>query len=626
LFYDFTSQCDFDIENIWAYFPTKNSLPNKPKRMNITLQNRPIFHLTNVFFLILLGGCVTKSQAEKQKPAGADIQAGYAWTTDHMHVGVRWQPFGLKKCEENDANRPLIKEHSSYAQFWVSWAAAEPHQKNTDYQNNMSGYLQAIDHAVNLCMERGLQAELVMWHCPSWASESGKAGAWRPREGEYPKFVARMAKHFKGRVGAYQLYHEVNLQGMMQEGDINFIMDEIFTKGAISVREVYNAEPKTPVIVSTSGISPCEACGSLEGLEGKGAAAVDDFYSKLVANDKMMAQVDALNLNISDHFNGYGMMDGNLIPNCWTQYDLARKKLDDANYQSKKILSAESWICWDNSGNNHDVNGDGVKNEQDAFEKTITIFGKVLERGLNTVNMPWCDNSSRWSMGLTKRVDYTGRIKELKPDWVIPSINGGPDVVTRKIGVHGPEDRLKPYEVSETGLRFTEKDYINPGDPNHLHYYIWRWYSQIAGGSDEVIRHAMAGEKGNNITALGNGLTGNEQYKISSYNRSKNSFTVLIYASGASGRGFLDVAIPATIQNGKSYNNEGSAIDFRGEGFRNGTKYKVMVESKDLNPSTGADENIERSKSRSLVVSNGTLKYRIPKLRKFTKIEFVRTR
>lgn len=589
--------------------------------------NRAILLLFSALIISTFGGCETKSQAAKQLGLLPGLsKTGYEWTTDHMHVGVRWQPFGLKQCEEYDANRPLIKEHSSYAQFWVSWNAAEPHEKNTDYKNNMSGHLQAIDHAVNLCVERGVHAELVMWHCPSWASESGQGGAWRPRQGEYPKFVARMAKHFKGRVGAYQLYHEVNLQGMMEDGDIEFIMDEIFTNGAMSIRKIYDAEPKTPVLVSTSGISPCENCDSLEGLKGNGAAAVDDFYSQMVANQKMMSQVDALNLNISDHFNGYGMMDGKLIPNCWTQYDLARDKLDAANYQSKKILSAESWICWDDSGNNHDVNGDGKKDERDAFEKAITIFGKILERGLNTVNMPWCDNSSRWSMGLVKRVDYSGKIKQQKPEWVIPSNDGGPDVVTRKLGVHGPEDRLKPYEVPEKNLRFTDKNYINPGDPNHLHYYIWRWYSQIAGGSDEVIRHAIAGEKGNDITALGNGLTGNEQYKISSYNRTKNSFTVLVYASGANENGFVEIAIPSTIQDGQYYNNDSSSKDFRGEGFRNGTKYKAIVESKDLNLSTGADENIERSQSRSLVVSNGTLKYRVSKLRKFTKVEFVKSR
>ena len=315
-----------------------------------------------------------------------------------------------------------------------------------------------------------------------------------------------------------------------------------------------------------------------------------------------------------------------VFPNCWTQYDLARGKLDAANYRSKKILSSESWICWDASGNNHDVNADGKKDERDAFEKTITIFGKVLERGLNTVNMPWCDNSSRWSMGLTKRVDYSGQIKKLKPEWVIPSNNGGPDVVVRKLGIHGPEEKLKPHEVPESGLRFTEKDYINPGDPNHLHYYIWKWYSQIAGGSDEVIRHAIAGERGNDITTNGNGLTGNEQYKLSSYNRTKKSFTVLVYANGASGTGSLEVSIPSTIQDGEYYNNEFSKIDFRGEGFRNGSKYNVSTITKDINNTTGKDENVSSGGSRNQVVRDGVLKVRIGKLRKFTKIVFSKVR
>ena len=78
--------------------------------------------------------------------------SNYIWTLDHMHVGVRWQPFGFPNCEEYDANRPVLKEHSSYAQFWVSWNAAEPNPKNTDYSTHMSGYLKAIDHAVNLCL------------------------------------------------------------------------------------------------------------------------------------------------------------------------------------------------------------------------------------------------------------------------------------------------------------------------------------------------------------------------------------------------------------------------------------------------------------------------------------------
>jgi hypothetical protein len=547
----------------------------------------------------------------------------YAWTTDHLQIGVRWQPFGLPGCELYDANRPLISQHSSYAQFWVSWNAVEPDEKNTDYKNHMSGHLQSIENAVNLCIERGVKVEFVMWHTPRWASVSGNAGPWRPKTGLHAEFVTRMAEHFKGRVDAYQLYHEVNLQGMMKEADSRFIIDEIFNKGAKAVRSVYDREPRMPVIISTSGTSPCEGCGSLAGLKGKGAMAVDDYYDQQIASTEMMNGVDALNMNVSDHFNGYGMMDGQIIPHVWGQYDLVRSKLDAANLHSKKILSSESWVVWDGSGNNHDVNADGVKDEKDSFDKTVTIFGKLLERGLNTMNMPWCDNSSRWSMGLVKRVDYNGRIKQLKPKWVIPANNGGPGIVTRKINLRGSsDDTIVPIEMPSSGLPFTEENYINPGDPNHLHFYAWRWYSQISGGSDEVIRHAMAGEQGNDITVLGIGMTGQEQYRISSYNRSKKSFTVLIYSGGANGKGWANVSIPSTIQNGKYYNNEHSKVDFRGEGIKNARKYSARIITKEISRTDGSDQNVKEVVLRKQVVREGKLTARVDGMNKFTTIEF----
>ncbi|MEO1990805.1 MAG: hypothetical protein ABGW78_02650, partial [Pirellulales bacterium] len=63
----------------------------------------------------------------------------YTWTIDHMQVGVRWQPFaGRPRNNAYDASRPVIAKNSSYVQFWMSWAALEPSQKNTDYTNSPS--------------------------------------------------------------------------------------------------------------------------------------------------------------------------------------------------------------------------------------------------------------------------------------------------------------------------------------------------------------------------------------------------------------------------------------------------------------------------------------------------------
>jgi len=558
----------------------------------------------------------TTEQAEVDTTA-----TDYAWTRDHMHVGVRWQPFGREQNDRYDGARPVLAEHSSYAQFWVSWNAAEREQKNTDYANHMSGYLKAIDRAVDQCVANGVKTELVFWHTPAWAALSGRGGHGSPREGEYAAFVTRMATHFKGRVDAYQLAHEANLRGFYHDRDIDFLIKEIFIKGARAIRAVYDAEPARAVMISTSGCSPCDSCEVLEGLPGIGGEAVNGFYSNLVGSVELMREVDALNLNVSDHFDGFGMMDGSYVTSAWGNYELARGKLDAAGYRHKTMLSAESWIVWDDAGNATDVNGDGFKDERDAYAKTVTIMGQCLQRGLNTMNLPWSDNSSGWAMGLTKRVDYNGRIKELQPELVIPATGvhtGTPDIVTQKMALHGQDDTFK---IMPATSMFSKENYINPGDPNHLHYYIWRWYAQIAGGSDEVIRHARAGEIGNDITALGPGYTGAERYRISSYNRSQNKFTVLLYAGGAAGKSWAKLSIPSTVQNGYYYNNDTSTADFRGEGFTEGEYYVARVTTKDISLDDGSDVGVKISETLG-TVANGKLSARLGNVQPFSTVEF----
>jgi len=556
-------------------------------------------------------------------PRDSKSHSDYEWTTSHMHVGVRWQPFYSRPgANEYDASRPILANESSYVQFWVSWAAMEPTEANTDYKKSPSPSFREIERAVDVCHKRGVKVEFVFFHSPAWATESGRAGGYKPKDGLFEGFVERIATHFKGRVHAYQLTHEANLQGLMKGADINFIIEDILTKGAETIRKVYEAEPATPVLVSTTGMSPCQRCPTTKGLNGVGATAASHFYDLMIKSPDLMQTVDALNLNVTDQNDGYGMIDDKIIPSTWGNYDLVRKKLDDANYESKSVLSSESWISWDNGGSARDVNGDGVKDEKDAYIKTITVFGQCLERGLNTMNLPWSDNSSSWAMGLTKRHDYNGRIKKLKPEIVVDAIDGGPGVVTNKVSLRGNDDNFTIHKGS--GNVFTAANYIVPGDPNHLHYYVWRWYAQITSGADEVIRHAVAGEPGNDITVTGKAFQGNERYRIASYNRTKKKFTVLIYASDADGDEAATVSIPARIQTGRHNNNDGSRIDFRGEGFADGDSHYARIITKDISIEDGSDVDPVYLDSVVGKVKNGVLTVTVPKMNRFTAIEFLK--
>lgn len=593
-----------------------------------TMRNR---HLVwGLALLAMLSLPQSRGAEEKQQTyclleaySDADPAPPYEWTSDHLQVGVRWQPFhGKPKNNAADAARPIISRDSSYAQFWCGWAAVEPTIANTNYLERPSSSLRALEQAVDICLTKGLKVEFVFFHCPAWASDSGAAGGYKPKQGFYEQFVRRIATHFKGRVHAYQLYHEANLAGLMHGADMDFFLNDILVKGGQAIREVYAAEPAEPVLVSTTGMSPCENCGTRKGLNGRGGRAVNQFYDMMIAKPELMELVDALNLNVSDNGDGYGNMDGSYVPSVWGNYELVRRKLDAAGYRAKSVRSAESWIVWDDAGSAKDVNRDGVKNEIDAYQKAITIIGQCLHRGLNTLNLPWCDNSSSWAMGLTKRRDYNGRIKTLKPEIVVPANDGGADIVMEKIALHGGDDNF--IVKAGSGQIFTKEDHINPPDPNHLHYYIWKWYAQIAGGSDEVIRHAVAGEIGNDVVVTGAGFTGNERYRLASYNRTRKSFTVLIYSGGANTKMPATLKIPAQIRTGFHYNNEFSKIDFRGEGFQDGDRYQARVITKDISPTNGADIKPRQFMTAPATVTNETLIATIPRIDRFTTVEFVR--
>ena len=554
----------------------------------------------------------------------------YEWTPDHMQVGVRWQPSVSRPLNNAyEITRPILAEHSSYVMFWVAWSQVEPNAANCDYKKKPSGGLRMFDQVVDMANEQGLFVEFVFFGTPGWATEVAPNGGKRPKPGHFSAFMTRLATHFKGRVHSWQLGHETNLKSILPGADVEFLHNEIFIKGAQAVRGVYNAEPALPVLISTSGTSPCEGCPVIDGLDGRGGRAVNDYLEQKVKNQTLMELVDCLNINVSDHHDGYGMMDGSFVTSTWGNYDLFRQKLDREGYWWKPIVSAEAWVNWDD-GNlgtmvlSADVNGDGKRDEVDGYFKTLTLMGKCMERGMNVMNFLWTDNESPWSMGLTKRRDYNGRVGELRPDLVIPASDEGPAILTRKVSLRGGD---KDFTVADgQGEIFTIEDYQVPSDPNHLMYYVWQWFAQAGGGTDEVIRHALAGEVGNDIIVSGQGYTGNERYRVSTWNRTQKRFTNLIYSSGGSGIAPAKVSIPAKVKQGKRFNHEKSRLNFQGEGFRDGSYYKVDVSTKNIDSLTGQDVDVELYELGPYRVSDGILTVNIPRLNKFTRVDFIPSR
>ena len=136
----------------------------------------------------------------------------------------------------------------------------------------------------------------------------------------------------------------------------------------------------------------------------------------------------------------------------------------------------------------------------------------------------------------------------------------------------------------------------------------------------------MANEVGNDIAVSGPGYTGNERYRVSTWNRTKKRFTNLIYSSGGSGIAPAKVSIPARVQQGERFNHDKSRLNFQGEGFSDGSYFKVDVSTKNIDPLTGQDVDVELYELGPYRVSDGILTVNIPRLNQFTRVDFMPSR
>jgi len=374
---------------------------------------------------------------------------------------------------------------------------------------------------------------------------------------------------------------------------------ELFILPAARAIRDYERETGDKKIVSTAGLSPSRNC--------------KEWYDVQLKSDELMGMIDNFALNLSDFNNGWGGGLLTWVGSVWSQMEYMDKRLHEEGYSEKGLVAAESWICWDGRKTPHEHEGSG-----DTVESTLRIFGECLQRGLTLANLPWADNNSAWSMGLTKRLDYNGRLA-LLGEKLNPNFTGGPSIATRKLNLIGSDDKfIIQNDVPAIARNKFGAPYAVPDDPNHTHYYIWRWYAQLSAGQNECIHHAIAGEEGNDIHLTG---AKEEDYlRMSSYDRTDNRFIVLLARRKANkDPEDLIVTIPAKIQKGKRYNRDGK---FAGGGFREGEDVRIKWTTEDIEPKTGYRQNKKSGETDLLQVKDGKLIFSLPEAHRLTSIVF----
>jgi hypothetical protein len=524
----------------------------------------------------------------------------YKATRNHMHVGFRWQPYpNQPKNSEADIEREL-GQVASYASFWYMSLHTLPQKKNLDYANHPSKDALAIRHAVKLCKARGIKTELILWQVPLWMN-GGKTypdfNKLPPNEQAIYDMVKATVEWFGEDVDYYAIFHEAN-HPKYWEGSWDELMDLFILPAARAIRD-YEKETGDIKVVSTAGLSPSRDCKK--------------WYNVQLESAELMSMIDNFALNLSDFNNGWGGGIPTWVTSVWSQIEYMDQRLHEEGYSDKGIVAAESWICWDGKRTVHGPEGSG-----DTVESTLRIFGECIQRGLSLTNLPWTDNNSAWTMGLTKRLDYNGRLASLG-EKLNPNFTGGPAIATRKLNLMGSDEKFTINNDSPAIVKGKfGAPYAVADDPNHTHYYIWRWYAQLSAGQNESIHHAIAGEEGNDIELTG--ANDKDFMRMSSFDRTAKRFIVLVARKKAKkDPQDLTISIPAMIQKGARYNRD---EEFIGEGFQEGEQLRVIWTTEDVEPKTGYRKNKTSGESSFIVVTNGQLTFSIPQAHRLTSVIF----
>lgn len=113
-----------------------------------------------------------------------------------------------------DAQRALVLDRlqaagAKWVRIDVGWRTIEPDTSG----GIASWYLRLVDYSVDQARSRGINVILTVLDTPAWASGTTDKTVPPRNPADYGRIMGWLATHFKGRVGAYEVWNEADSTG-----------------------------------------------------------------------------------------------------------------------------------------------------------------------------------------------------------------------------------------------------------------------------------------------------------------------------------------------------------------------------------------------------------------------------
>jgi hypothetical protein len=363
-------------------------------------------------------------------------------------------------------------EHVSYVDFWRWWYELER------YKGDEAG-LADLDEKLQVCLERGIKVKIDLawstWYTSrkDWQTDANMAVGPEDVD-DWIHLCDLLGRHFRGRMALWMLQGEANtLKEYWQDAPIEHVQ-EIYRTGYAAFKR---ADPG--VLISISGATPSVSREDLDAWCRANLAACRGMYDEVPMN--FFADI-----NGADPYHGLA-----------NYYQAIRTILDENGQDAVEIGSGESSIQW----------------AEDSWK--LTVPPPLSFEGLDPQDAPLSELKQAWRMNESMRDFY--RLGGRKLMWwgtaFVPGVGWPWRWGFRKYedwwGIWPESSKVpgtrivyryendNPDQLKKAGLLHPLIDFkavnlkpawVNPVDPYHPIWEIYKFWAQVAPPGSEAIR------------------------------------------------------------------------------------------------------------------------------------------